>query len=135
MVVEEHSFRTDRSDEFTIALDGTTLDTVPAELSFVFVIRGLVLTVRDGCIVSLDSGRCEITALVQVSGVDLDAVTGTSDLRLTLAVTPPIRIRPWPQTPRPADEPREVVMPDTVKDRQRQRRASPAGSPPSKDLA
>jgi hypothetical protein len=136
VTVSEHRFRTDRSTILEIRVDGERLNDLVVDLAVEFCVRALDATLREGCVVRLSSGRCDVTAVVTVSGVPLPAAKATLDLAVDLSVAPPIRIRPRPETPRRAGEPPEVVvLPDARTDADGQRRASPTGSPPSSDLA
>jgi hypothetical protein len=136
VTVSEHRFRTDRSTILEVRVDGERLSDLVVDLAVEFCVRALDATLREGCVVRLSSGRCDVTAVVTVSGVPLPEAKATLDLTVAMSVSPPIRIRPRPETPRPAGEPPEVVvLPDARAHADGQRRASPAGSPPSSDLA
>ncbi|MGH8905585.1 MAG: hypothetical protein ACRD0K_03495 [Egibacteraceae bacterium] len=65
-----------------LLFDGVRVATVDFELSLDFVVRGLVATVRDGRLVALDSGRCDVTATLAVEGVEIAKRQRHLDLRL-----------------------------------------------------
>jgi hypothetical protein len=76
-----------------VLVDDVRVATIQFELAVEFLVEALVATVRDGHLVSLRSGACELTATLSAEGAQL--VTRKAHLDLPLLVRLPLRIQPW----------------------------------------
>lgn len=95
-----------------LLLNDTHLTEVQFELDVAFVIKALEVTVREGRLVSLHAGECEISAALAAEGVRLASRQRTYELPLVVrwplllhtggdATPPPYRAEP-PPAPTPA---------------------------------
>jgi len=118
------------------SIDRFPLEPLPIGLDLELEVDSLQLTLKDGCLAEIGTGSGAITATLIIDGVALlPAVKRKLDLKKTISLQHPIPLCRPPHAERPADGPGQVVMPDARADADDQRRASPAGSPPSSDLA
>jgi hypothetical protein len=86
-----------------VVVDGKTIATVRLELTVVFDVTVLAVSVRDGAIVALHAGRTDITATLTVDGVKAPVGHEVVDLPLTVVLGDGIPLL------EPGDEPRESV--------------------------
>jgi hypothetical protein len=71
--------------------------TIPFELRTEFLVKALVVTVRNGHLASLRAGTCEVTVTLAAVGVQL--ATRQAHLELPLLIRLPLRIRPSNDSP------------------------------------
>jgi hypothetical protein len=107
--------------------------TVNFELDIEFVVKALVVTVRNGQVVSLHTGGCDVAATLAAEGLQL--ASRRAHLELPLVVRLPLRLRPGagadplphgakrPLTPSPS--PRRRTLLNHSLRRQRRRRLPP----------
>jgi hypothetical protein len=85
--------------------------TVNFELDIEFVVRALLVTVRDGHVVSLHSGSCEATATLTAEGLQLASRRARFDLPLVIRWPLPLHLEadadplPYGVKPPPAPSP------------------------------
>ena len=113
------------------------LATVTFDLEVELVVKALVVTVRDGHVVSLHTGACDLTAILAAEGIQL--ASRRAHFELPLVVRWPLRLRlgggsdplPYgaksPPTPTPAPARRRRTPISDALHRQRRRR--PTGTP------
>jgi hypothetical protein len=108
--------------------------TVTFDLEVEFVVKALVVTVRDGHVVSLHTGSCDLAATLAAEGVQLASRRG--HLELPLVVRWPLPLRdgsappPYGATPSPAPSPPPSRRRRTsAASLHRQRRRRPTGTP------
>jgi hypothetical protein len=85
--------------------------TVTFDLEVEFVVKALVVTVRDGHVVSLHTGSCDVAATLAAEGIQLASRRG--HFELPLVVRWPLRLRlggdsdhlPYGTKPPPASPP------------------------------
>jgi hypothetical protein len=110
--------------------------TVTFDLTIEFVVKALVVTVRDGHVVSLHTGACDVAATLAAEGIQL--ASRRAHFELPLVVRWPLLLRlgggsdplPYgaksPPTPTPAPSRRRRTP---IAPRHRQRRRRPTGTP------
>ena len=108
--------------------------TVTFDLEVEFVVKALVVTVRDGHVVSLHTGSCDLAATLAAEGVQLASRRG--HLELPLVVRWPLPLRdgsappPYGATASPAPSPPPSRRRRTsAASLHRQRRRRPTGTP------
>ena len=108
--------------------------TVTFDLEVEFVVKALVVTVRDGHVVSLHTGSCDLAASLAAEGVQLASRRG--HLELPLVVRWPLPLRdgsappPYGATASPAPSPPPSRRRRTsAASLHRQRRRRPTGTP------
>ena len=119
-----------------LLLDDVHLTNVNFELDIEFVVTALAVTVRDGHVVSLHAGDCDVTATLAAEGIRL--ASRQDHLELPLVVRWPLRLRlgggsdplPYgakspPSSPAPPAPPR----PSPVGHAYHRRRQRPPGTP------
>jgi hypothetical protein len=119
-----------------LLLDDVHLTNVNFELDIEFVVTALAVTVRDGHVVSLHAGDCDVTATLAAEGIRL--ASRQDHLELPLVVRWPMRLRlgggsdplPYgakspPSSPAPPAPPR----PSPVGHAYHRRRRRPPGTP------
>jgi hypothetical protein len=120
-----------------VLVNDAHLATVTFDLTIEFVIKALVVTVRDGHVVSLHSGACDVAATLAAEGIQL--ASRREHFELPLVVRWPLRLHlgggsdplPYgaksPPTPTPA--PARRRRPSSSHALHRQRRRRPTGTP------
>ncbi len=63
-----HSITSTHSPNVEVLVNNTRVATVRFELSIKFTVKGLVATIRDGRLVSLHSGGCDVTGTLAAEG-------------------------------------------------------------------
>ena len=108
--------------------------TVTFDLEVELIVKALVVTVRDGHVVSLHTGSCDLAATLAAEGVQLASRRG--HLELPLVVRWPLPLRdgsappPYGATPSPAPSPPPSRRRRTsAASLHRQRRRRPTGTP------
>lgn len=119
-----------------VLVNDVRVATIQFELAIDFLVEALVATVRDGRLVSLRSGSCDVTGSLSVEGARL--VSRQAHLDLPLLIRLPVRIRRSSSSPRsgsassrmlsPSWRPRRAVN-HTI--RRRHRRQQAPQSPPA----
>jgi hypothetical protein len=77
-----HSITSSHQPKVELRLDDVPIATVGFELSLTFVVKAAVATVRDGRLVSLHSGICDVDAALLAGGKSLAARSGHFQLPL-----------------------------------------------------
>jgi hypothetical protein len=120
-----------------LLVNDTHLATVTFDLTIEFVIKALVVTVRDGHVVSLHTGACDVAATLAAEGIQL--ASRRAHFELPLVVRWPLLLRlgggsdplPYgaksPPTPTPAPARRRRTPISHALHRQRRR--PPTGTP------
>jgi hypothetical protein len=113
--------------------------TVTFDLAVEFVIKALVVTVRDGHVVSLHTGACDLAATLAAEGIQL--ASRRAHLELPLVVRWPLRLRlggdsdPLPygikSPPTPVPAPTRQYRPPISHSTRRQRRQRVASGRPA----
>jgi hypothetical protein len=113
--------------------------TVTFDLGVELIIKALVVTVRDGHVVSLHTGSCDVTATMAAEGVQL--ASRRAHLELPLVVRRPLRLRlggdsdPLPygakSPPTPVPTPTRQYRPPISHSTRRQRRQRAASGRPA----
>jgi hypothetical protein len=73
-----------------LLINGVQVGTVDFELDIEFVVKALVVTVRNGHVVSLHSGTCDVAATLAAEGLQL--ASRRAHLELPLVVRWPLRL-------------------------------------------
>jgi hypothetical protein len=123
-----------------LLLDDVHLTNVNFELDIEFVVTALAVTVRDGHVVSLHAGDCDVTATLAAEGIRL--ASHQDHLELPLVVRWPLRLRlgggsdplPYgakspPSPPAPPAPPAFPPRPSPVGHAYHRRRRRPPGTP------
>jgi hypothetical protein len=123
-----------------LLLDDVHLTNVNFELDIEFVVTALAVTVRDGHVVSLHAGDCDVTATLAAEGIRL--ASRQDHLELPLVVRWPLRLRlgggsdplPYgakspPSPPAPPAPPAFPPRPSPVGHAYHRRRRRPPGTP------
>jgi len=111
-----------------LVVDDVHVATVNLQLDIEFLVRALVATVRDGHIVSLDFGACEVAASLAAEGVQL--VSRRAHFDPLLVIRPPLLLR----LSGGADPLPSGARSQSARSRaRRRRRASPPGGRPGRD--
>jgi hypothetical protein len=79
-----HTITSTHSPSVEVLVDNTPVATVRFELSIKFTVKGLVATVRDGRLVSFQSGGCEVTGTLAAEGRQLATRTAGVQLPMLL---------------------------------------------------
>ena len=84
-----HRIRSAYTPRVDLVVNGVTLHTFKFELEIVFDVTALEAVVRAGTLVSLNGGRCVVTATLSLDGARLAGQQRTLDLELFLRLDPP----------------------------------------------
>jgi hypothetical protein len=116
-----------------LLINGAHVATVNFELDIEFVVKALVVTVRNGHVVSLHTGSCDVAATLAAEGLQL--ASRRAHLELPLAVRLPLRLHggagAGPMThgvkrpPASSRSPRRRILVNHSLRRQRRRRPPP----------
>jgi hypothetical protein len=79
-----HSIASTHKPHVDVFLDDTKVATVRFELSVKFTVKGVVATVRDGCLVTLQSGICDVVGTLAAQDRELAKREGHYELPLLL---------------------------------------------------
>ena len=117
-----------------LVVDDVLVATVNFQLDIEFLVRALVATVRDGHVVSLDVGGCEVAATLAAEGVQL--ISRRARFDPLLVIRPPLLLRlgggvdPLPYGAKSPESPKSPA----ARSRARRRRlAAPPGGRPGGD--
>jgi len=69
--MSSHEVKLDQRPSVSVLVDGQQVATLQFGLSIVFDVSALLLGISGGRLITVRSGRCEITATVAVQGIDL----------------------------------------------------------------
>lgn len=75
-----HSITSTHKPHVDVFVDDTKVATVRFELSVKFTVKGVVATVRDGCLVTLQSGICDVVATLAAQDRELAKREGHYEL-------------------------------------------------------
>ena len=85
-----HEITVTQRPSVTVLIDGRRVATVELELSVVFDITALLAGVRDGRLVAVRSGRCDITATLAIGGMDVMSRQASLELPGVIPLNPGI---------------------------------------------
>jgi hypothetical protein len=77
-----HSITSTHKPHVDVFVDDTKVATVRFDLSVKFSVKGVVATVRDGCLVTLQSGVCDVVGTLAAQGRELAKREGHYELPL-----------------------------------------------------
>jgi hypothetical protein len=92
-----------------LLINDVRVATIRFELRTEFLVKALVVTVRNGHLASLRAGTCELTATLAAAGLRL--VTRQAHLELPLLIHLPLRIQPGNNPPQPDTAPSRIPSP------------------------
>jgi len=76
----------------TVFVDGYQVATIHVDLSLVFDVKALVTGIRDGRLVALHSGHCDVTATLAIEGTDVASRQTSFQLPDVIPLSPGIRL-------------------------------------------
>jgi hypothetical protein len=87
-----HNITTTHRPSVDLLIDHVPVTTIHFELCFEFAVKGLVVTVRNGHVVNLHSGSCDVTGTLTAEGAQL--ASRRAHLELPWLIRWPLRIHP-----------------------------------------
>jgi hypothetical protein len=87
-----HNFTTTHCPSVDLLIDDDPIATIHFELCFEFAVKGLVVTVRNGHVVTIHSGSCDVTGTLTAEGAQL--ASRRAHLELPGLIRWPLRIHP-----------------------------------------
>jgi hypothetical protein len=128
-----HRMRSAHHPSVELLVNDVHVATVAFDLEVELVVQALVVTVRDGQVVSLHTGSCDLAATLAAEGVQLASRRGHLELPLVVRWPLPLRggsaMPPYGATPAPAPSPPPPRRRTSAASLHRQRRRRPTGTP------
>jgi hypothetical protein len=88
----EHQISSAMHPYVTVLVDGHHVATVQLDLSFVFDVKALLAGIRDGRLIALHPGQCDVTATLAIDQTDVISKRTRLQLPGVIPLTPGIRL-------------------------------------------
>ena len=88
----EHQITSAMHPYVTVSVDGYHVATIHLDLSLVFDVKALLAGIRDGQLVALHSGHCDVTATLAIEKTDVTTRQASFQLPGVIPLNPGIRL-------------------------------------------